>query len=122
MSKKQKMDLTEKLENIHGGNLIVQDGTTKLRSIFDFVKYEELFAFVEGCKLANSILIFENEGLTIKPTLPLGNNFSIYGEVGLGTITRNGFEDANNNPIVKVAPNTAPLELRMISPKPGMVR
>ena len=52
MSKKQKMDLTEKLENIHGGNLIVQDGTTKLRSIFDFVKYEELFAFVEGCKLA----------------------------------------------------------------------
>lgn len=42
-------------------------------------------------------------GLTIKPTLPLGNNFSIYGEVGLGTITRNGFEDAHNNAIVKDA-------------------
>ncbi|MFZ4581084.1 MAG: acyloxyacyl hydrolase [Paludibacter sp.] len=40
-------------------------------------------------------------GLTLKPTLPLSNNFSIYGEVGLGTITRNGFEDVNNNPIVK---------------------
>lgn len=78
MSKKQKMDLTEKLENIHGGNLIVQDGTTKLRSIFDFVKYEELFAFVEGCKLANSILIFENEGLTIKPTESnLGQNIQL---------------------------------------------
>ena len=49
MSKKQKMDLTEKLENIHGGNLIVQDGTTKLRSIFDFVKYKK---FCSGwCKL-----------------------------------------------------------------------
>ena len=78
MSKKQKMDLTEKLENIHGGNLIVQDGTTKLRSIFDFVKYEELFAFVEGCKLANSILIFENERLTIKPTESnLGQNIQL---------------------------------------------
>lgn len=59
MSKKQKMDLTEKLENIHGGNLIVQDGTTKLRSIFDFVKYEELFAFVEGCKLQTPILFLK---------------------------------------------------------------
>ena len=67
MSKKQKMDLTEKLENIHGGNLIVH-----------FVKYEELFAFVEGCKLANSILIFENEGLTIKPTESnLGQNIQL---------------------------------------------
>ncbi len=58
--------------------MIVQDGTTKLRSIFDFVKYEELFAFVEGCKLANSILIFENEGLTIKPTESnLGQNIQL---------------------------------------------
>ncbi len=36
-------------------------------------------------------------GLTLKPTLPLSNNFSLYGEVGLGTITRKGFNDANNN-------------------------
>ena len=27
----------------------------------------------------------------------------------------------HNNPIMKVAPNTAPLELRMISANPGMV-
>lgn len=39
-------------------------------------------------------------GLTLKPTLPIGKNFSVYGEAGLGIITRNGFEDMNNNPIV----------------------
>lgn len=40
-------------------------------------------------------------GLTLKPTLPLGNNFSLYGEIGLGTITRKGFNDANSNlPVV----------------------
>ncbi len=42
-------------------------------------------------------------GLTLKSTLPLSNNFSIYGEIGLGTITRKGFNDSNNHnaPVVR---------------------
>ncbi len=40
-------------------------------------------------------------GLTLKPTLPIGKRFSIYGEFGLGIITRHGFEDYAGNPIVK---------------------
>lgn len=42
-------------------------------------------------------------GLTLKSTLPLGSNFSMYGEAGLGTITRKGLYDTNKNPIVKDA-------------------
>jgi hypothetical protein len=38
-------------------------------------------------------------GLTIKPQIPLGNHFTIYGEGGLGIITRSGFEDLNG-PVV----------------------
>lgn len=40
-------------------------------------------------------------GLTLKPTLPLGKRFSVYGEFGLGIITRHGFEDYAGNVIVK---------------------
>jgi len=39
-------------------------------------------------------------GLTIKPTLPVSNRFSLYGEGGLAIITRNGFEDNYKNPVV----------------------
>jgi opacity protein-like surface antigen len=33
-------------------------------------------------------------GLTLKPQLPISNRFSVYGEAGLGIITRSGFNDA----------------------------
>jgi hypothetical protein len=39
-------------------------------------------------------------GLTAKARLPVGKNFSVYGEAGLGVITRNGF-DINEVPVVK---------------------
>lgn len=42
-------------------------------------------------------------GITLKGILPLGGNFSAYGEGGLGIITRAGFNDENENPIVKDA-------------------
>lgn len=42
-------------------------------------------------------------GLTLKPQLPIGDHFSIYGEAGLGIITRHGFEDPQGNPVVKDA-------------------
>ena len=41
-------------------------------------------------------------GLTIKPQLPLGKNFTLYGEGGLGIITRHGMEDVNG-PVIKDA-------------------
>jgi len=40
-------------------------------------------------------------GFTLKGKLPIGKKFSIYGEGGLGIITRAGFEDAMGNPVVK---------------------
>jgi hypothetical protein len=41
--------------------------------------------------------------ITLKPQLPLGDKFTIYGEAGLSVITRNGFEDYSGEPIVKNA-------------------
>jgi hypothetical protein len=42
-------------------------------------------------------------GFTLKGILPIGKKFSVYGEGGLGIITRAGFEDAQGNPVVKDA-------------------
>jgi len=39
-------------------------------------------------------------GLTIKPTIPVGKNINLYGEAGLGIITRNGFNDESGNTVV----------------------
>ena len=39
-------------------------------------------------------------GLTLKPTLPLGKRWSVYGEAGLGLITRHGFSDPYGVPVV----------------------
>jgi hypothetical protein len=40
-------------------------------------------------------------GLTIKPQLPVSDQLTIYGEIGLGIITRTGFKDWDGTPIVK---------------------
>jgi opacity protein-like surface antigen len=42
-------------------------------------------------------------GLTLKPTLPIGQKFSIYGEAGLGLITRHGFNGPDGNPLISDA-------------------
>ncbi len=42
-------------------------------------------------------------GLTLKPQLPLGKHFAIYGEGGLGIITRHGFEYWDGTTVVKDA-------------------
>ena len=39
-------------------------------------------------------------GLTLKPKLPINDKLSIYGEAGLGIITRQGFNDAFGNPVI----------------------
>jgi hypothetical protein len=43
-------------------------------------------------------------GLTLKPSLPIGNKFSVYGEAGLGLITRHGFnDDITGDPVITSA-------------------
>ncbi|MBK8925590.1 MAG: acyloxyacyl hydrolase [Crocinitomicaceae bacterium] len=42
-------------------------------------------------------------GLTLKPSLPLGEKFNLYGEAGLGLITRHGITDYYNNQVVSDA-------------------
>lgn len=42
-------------------------------------------------------------GFTMKGKLPIGQHFSVYGEGGLGIITRAGFNDDLGNPVVKDA-------------------
>lgn len=39
-------------------------------------------------------------GLTLKPQLPIGTHFSLNGEVGLGIVTRHGFDAPDGTPIV----------------------
>jgi len=42
-------------------------------------------------------------GITLKSTLPLGTKFSFFGEAGLNFVTRIGFKDMHDNPILKSA-------------------
>lgn len=42
-------------------------------------------------------------GVTFKPQLPIGDRFTLYGETGLGIITRHGFGDSLGNMIVSDA-------------------
>jgi hypothetical protein len=57
----------------------------------------------------NSGTIYKNTvwmnvgGLTLKPSLPIGEKFSIYGEAGLGLITRHGFNGPDGNPLISDA-------------------
>jgi hypothetical protein len=39
-------------------------------------------------------------GLTLKPSLPIGKKFSLYGEAGLGLITRHGFNGPDGKPLI----------------------
>jgi hypothetical protein len=39
-------------------------------------------------------------GMTLKPTIPVGKNFTVYGEIGLGLITRHGFKGPDDLQIV----------------------
>lgn len=40
-------------------------------------------------------------GLTLKPQLPITERISLNGEFGLGIVTRHGFSDSKDNPIIK---------------------
>jgi hypothetical protein len=40
-------------------------------------------------------------GLTLRPQLPIAEHFSLNGEFGLGIVTRHGFNDVDENPIIK---------------------
>jgi len=40
-------------------------------------------------------------GLTLRPQLPITDRISLNGEFGLGIVTRHGFSDLNDNPIIK---------------------
>lgn len=48
-------------------------------------------------------------GLTLKPRVPLTDNLSVYGEVGLGVVTRSGFETPEGTPLVANAQYAAVL-------------
>lgn len=50
------------------GELIRENETIKLFSVFDFNGgAEELFSFLFGCKQLNCTVVFENEGITVRP-------------------------------------------------------
>lgn len=59
---------------------------------------------VDGNNVLDTKSVWTNVGgFTLKGKLPIGNKFSVYGEGGLGIITRAGFEDALGKPVVKDA-------------------
>ncbi|OJV35964.1 MAG: hypothetical protein BGO29_00135 [Bacteroidales bacterium 36-12] len=66
-----------------------------------WVKYQYNQA---GSTIVNRKSVWTNVGgFTLKGKLPIGEKFSVYGEGGLGIITRAGFEDNSGNPVVKDA-------------------
>ena len=55
-------------KDVPHGELIKENETVTLFSVFDFAGgAEELFPFLYGCKQLNCTVVFENEGVTVRP-------------------------------------------------------
>lgn len=58
----------KRLSELPHYDLIKENQTIELRSIFDFKGgSEELFPFLFGCEKKNCTVIFKNEDITVKP-------------------------------------------------------
>lgn len=65
MSKKS-IDV-QKYKNIPHFDLIKENGTLTIPSVFMFDEFDEFFAFLHVCKVLNCTVIFENENFTTDP-------------------------------------------------------
>ena len=57
----------DKYKNIPHGELIVENGSITIPSIFMFETISQVQSFLHSCKMLNCSVIFENEGLTASP-------------------------------------------------------
>ena len=58
----------DKYKNIPHGELIVENGSITIPSIFMFDSIIEMKNFLHSCKMLNCIVRFENEDMIITPT------------------------------------------------------
>ena len=63
----EKPSIRERYKDVAHFDLIVENGTTHIDSVFIFKKPEELFPFIGACQAMNSTVVFENENLVIPP-------------------------------------------------------
>lgn len=57
----------DKYKNIPHGELIVENGSITIPSIFMFETISQVQSFLHSCKVLNCSVTFENEGLTASP-------------------------------------------------------
>lgn len=62
------MNIRDRLRGVPHYELIKENETIELFSVFDFTGgAEELFPFLYACRELNCTVVFENEGITHKP-------------------------------------------------------
>lgn len=65
---KQKITRNDRLKDVPHFNIIVENGTIHIPSIFMFEGgCIELFSFLHACRETNCTVIFDNENLTVVP-------------------------------------------------------
>ena len=57
----------DKYRNVPHGELIVENGSITIPSIFMFETISQVQSFLHSCKMLNCSVTFENEGLTASP-------------------------------------------------------
>lgn len=78
------MDKYERYKDVPHFDLIEQDKTITIFSIFQFTGGAiELFPFLKACEEYNCAVLFENEEIFIKPNYPIEDNIrlSIYASI-----------------------------------------
>lgn len=57
----------DKYKNVPHGELIVENGSITIPSIFMFTAITEMQDFLRSCKMLNCTVYFENENITVTP-------------------------------------------------------
>lgn len=57
----------DKYRNVPHGELIVENGSITIPSIFMFETITQVQSFIHSCKMLNCIVRFENEDMTVTP-------------------------------------------------------
>ena len=78
------MKTQEKYRNVPHGELIVENGTIVIPSIFMFETITQVQSFLHSCKMLNCTVIFQNEDMTVAPANH--DAFTSYYLVGYGGI------------------------------------
>ena len=63
----EKPSIRERYKDVSHFDLIVENGTTHIDSVFMFKSPTDLFPFLGACRAMNSTVVFKNEDIIVSP-------------------------------------------------------